>query len=522
MPISELVTYFREGLRKDSRANANTAHLERCYGQKASEFGVVNSTTVTAFDATSVSWPFPQVLKGSIHTLLVETDAISVWNGSAFIDITTYQVDDMTVSVAVSIAATDPPFHLVDYGEVWFLTNSIVMFYCTPVNTATGATSPLQWKVSQVPASVMKWGAIASHLGRLYISGFNSANAHYATSAWTELFELWIEQNQDQATYEEMAIDNNVLFYSRDRGGDIWWPLAVELAAFGLPSSTQGTESTEFYTDAIRDGHMGFIKLPFQAGCSRILSLGQAIICYSTDGIVAVVPIESGGRQEHIVRKLSDVGTLSKGAVIEGRDFHAFVDGAGRMWILTADLQLRKLDYSEWLVDIHDNKNTAVPIMTYEPVQSDIMIANGTVGFVRSRTGLGELWELPTSLVLDVGDVKGYIVDAAPQDGLARVLTGEFDLGNRMHKFLYGLEIGDIGVTNLRMRLHYRMQDTTWRQSSWLPRIHGGFHVQKVMATSFKIELEFTPSDETRIEYIKVNWQVRDHRNFRARQPGEF
>lgn len=424
---------------------------------------------------------------------------------------------------SVAAASTDPPFHIASFGEIWLLTNGVHLFYCSPINGTAGAESPLQWSVTHVPASDLKIGSVADHLGRFYASGFNSADSHYDTNYWTDAFELWQQHHKFEITYETFQIDENVVFFSRPFGGDFWWPLAVELNLFGLPDTNMTDDAKAFYNQAFRERSMGFFRLPVRGECLRILPMGDMLVFYCEEGVASAQLAATDEGVQHVVRKVSDVGIMSKGAVVDGRGFHSFVDSAGIMWILNNDMVLRRLDYSEFLSGYSSGDTL---LMTYEPIESDIYIGDGTTGYVRSRSGLGEVWNIPTSIIVSDGEVKSYAsdVDSTPSDGKVRLLTLPMDLGDRSHKTLHDVEVGAYDITNLKIRVHYMtdpyssLYSATWHKSAWFTIIQGGFTIPFISGFVFKLEIEYTPGTNSRLEYVRINWQVRDKRNFRSHQ----
>lgn len=417
----------------------------------------------------------------------------------------------------LNLATTDKPFTFTEMGKAWILTNSSMHLLCIPtcgtIGKYTGIDFQFNWKILQ--QSSLSSGDTAFHLGRLYIGGFHKDNARFAESEFTQAFEVFRKKYMG-LMYEDFIVDKNVLFFGAMNGGDINAPFGADWALLGFPDSTVSADYADFYIQALREGNMGFVKMPFQGKIYRIEPLGNYLIVYGPDGVAAVMPGDSVP-MTFGVRLISNVGLCDYGAVACFRDspFQMYVGANGKLIIINNELQVRELGYEEFLATLVTNKATAPPILVLEPDESDVFIGNGVVSYVRSREGLGEIWTAITSLYHLNSSLEGVTDDIAPASGKVRMRTAAVDYGNRQYKYINDCEVGAYDVTDLKIRIHYKNDhSSTWYSSEWITVIRGGFAIAQVSGFEFSYELEFTPGANARIEYIKSNWQTRDQRNF--------
>lgn len=425
----------------------------------------------------------------------------------------------------LGLVSTDKPFHMVSFGKIWFLVGDSMLLMCAPMCGTAGRLSSdanyvFNWRVVRWTGTKLR--AMAAFNERLYIAGFDAADGRYNTAEFTSAFDIFMKSHTG-AMYESFEVAKNVLFYGNFLGGDVNWPFAADLALFGLLDNTQSADFKDVYNASLREGNQGFIRLPTQGRILRMERLGAALLCYCEDSLV-LVQTSPENPNLHGARVISPNGLGDNGLVCCGEDFHMYVAANGKLQLVSGDYSVRELGYEEFLATFIANKSTAPPIALYDQDKSEAYFGNGALQYVYSRGGgMGEVWTAITSFHQSyTTGLKGSRVSIAPSNGKARIKTGATDFGNRVFKFIHDLEIGAHDVTNLRVRVLYKNDhSTTWQAGEWHEVIRGGFTLPLTSGYEFQFELEFTPGASARIEYIKVNWQIRDNRNFR-RQAGRI
>ena len=488
------------------------------------------SITVTSVQAEGEITISRGSYTGSARAVVSGVMEFDLLSGGAAADLTiagdatsAFVISDISLKIIVSatapgVSSTSKPFHFIDFRKVWFLTNGTITFFCSPANGSVGATG-FSWRVIKIPAATMKFGSMCRAGNRLYISGFDYANSHFSDPVWEQAWDTWIQFKQIEITHEGYTIGKNTTFYSKLSGGDYWWPFAVELAMFGVPDAGQFADAAPFFLDHIKKGELGFFKWPFEGECLRTEQLGQYVIGYGTNGIGAASVNEGDGQLMHTTKLISRLGLGDKGAVCVSDGMHVFQDVNGRFWSIDRELNVVKIDRAEFALSMITNKATNPISCVYDSEESDFEFSNGLVGYVISKSGVGETTRYLSAMTETGSGIIAYPHADAPSDGKFRFITDAFDFKERFQKTIHDLEIGYYDITNFEIRLHYSNElGTEWDMSDWVLVVEGGFNIHVVSGYNFRIEGRFTPGTNFRLEYVKVNWRPLDHRNFRIHQ----
>lgn len=423
----------------------------------------------------------------------------------------------------LSFSSTTKPFHMASFKKVWMLASDAAIILCAPICGTQGAYSgsdfQFNWRI--VKYTTTQLGAAANYNERLYLGDFDRTDARYDAAEFTTMFDIFVKKHIG-VMYENFEVSRNVVFYGQPFGGDISYPFSADLALFGLLDSTQSAAFVTVLNQSLRDGTVGFFELPTPGRVLRLVPLGGYLIAYCTTGVCSIRPMEDNANV-HMVNMISQVGLADKGAVSHDSalSFHMYLGVNGKLQIVTNEMIVRELGYEEVLATLVTNKGTYPPILCVDPDESEVYIGNSQVSYLRSRSGLGQIWTAVTSLYNSAADgLIGSIDDLSPGDGLARIRTMPTDYGTRSFKSVHDVEVGAYDITNGKVRVHYKNDhSSTFYATEWFNIINGGFTVPLVSGYEFSYELEFTPGANARIEYLKVDWQIRDHRNFR-RQAG--
>lgn len=433
---------------------------------------------------------------------------------------TCYKISAVT---DLGLVATDKPFHLVSFSKIWALVSDSMMLLCAPICGTAGryysdANTLFHWRIVKWTGTKLR--AACNYNGRLYLSGFDASDSRYDSAEFQAAFDIFMKLHI-AVMHESFAVDKNVVYYGSPLGGDVNWPFAGDLALFGLLDSVQSAAFAEVYMSGLRDGNQGFFELPLQGRVLRMERLGDALVCYMEDGVCLVQAV-GDSLNAHTVKVISYCGLGDNGLVTCTDQFHMYVDRTGKLQFVSNEFIVRELGYEEYLLTLITNKVSAPPIASFDETESEAYFSNGAVTYVRSRSGLGQVWDAVTSLYQGPSGLTGAFESIAPVNGKVRIRTGAMDFGDRRFKQFHDAEIGAYDVTNLKIRVHFKNNHSaSWIAGEWQEVIRGGFVILQNSGYEVSFELEFTPGANARIEYIKVNWQVRDQRNFR-RQAGRI
>jgi len=143
--------------------------------------------------------------------------------------------------------------------------------------------------------------------------------------------------------------------------------------------------------EAVAQGQIIFVKIPWKGLAVSVAQLGDNIIVYGDQGIGIIRPdrndvTNAGVNLEYFeVEQLLNVGILTRRSYVGDKNQQTFIDARGDIWQINAKLELRKLGYREW---INSLVNPTDIVMSFDPREGDIYISNEIAGFVLTPSGL--------------------------------------------------------------------------------------------------------------------------------------
>lgn len=423
-------------------------------------------------------------------------------------------IDNLSV-VEVELAtipAGGGGWHFADFGKNWFMFKEGCMLARVPYFTNYGVVC--------ITLSDDDFQCLTGDNAgnRLFLGGITAATL-LGTDNWTDAWNAWIENSSewsDEMTTEDMVLTDSTIFYSTRVGGDIYWPFIAEMALLGMEYRDDADIIAELkanYIDWIRKGEMGFVPLQHQGAVLRVKRLGDGIVAYCEDGVSVVSPREGRGFS---TTPVLHVGIAGRCAVAGDHNRHVFIDKNNVQWGLNVDGSLERLCGTGTFDSLVANE-AAHPIMgSYDPEEMEYYLCSDQSGWVRTRTGLGEITKLPTSLVLMGGELaSGGVQDLA--DGDIDIVTETFDMGMRALKTLHTIHVGYSDITNLKVYVQYRYNsNSAWTTSSAFSVTSDNVSVPIFTAHEFRLKFTGTPGASAKLDYVAVNYQVSDKRNIRS------
>lgn len=424
--------------------------------------------------------------------------------------------------VDLDLGSTTKQFQLMSMGEAWVLAGNDGLFMSLPSCGAAGASSELFWRTIYVPNATLSLKTACLFNDKPCFAGFDATDSRYDAAEFTNAFDIWRNKAKGYVN-ESLPLSSNMVFIGRVNGGDMNWPLAAELGLFGLPDTILSAAASATFTQCIRDGSMAFVRTPQQGAVMRIEPLGDALIIYSLDGVCAVKEGQGGeGEPMFKVFHIHPRGLVDYGAIVNAKEFgvHAFLDTEGKWKMLDSNLAITDLAHENVTGGLATDVATYPICSTYDTKEGDIYISNGVIGFGRTQSGMWSLWYLPTSIWQSaISGLVGLAVSVTPSSGKARLRTVAFDMAERALKVINDVELGAFDVTNVKVRLLYKNDySVTYVSTDWISMIAGGFTLPRTSGYEFKLEFEMTPGTNARVDYAKLESQIRDKRNFRDQQ----
>ena len=353
---------FTKGVRPDDRNEPNTQWLRFCYNLSATPWGLrpvrtlVQPITDAALTAAGItkSYPWPQLFRMKAgYSLLFDNDAVFLvtesptgnWTIAA---ISTYKWTDYdwaADTASANLITTGDEWHVIDLWNVWMAFNGSCIVF------KTGFSS----KVFVVDGVTIKTGA-AYQDGRIFYGGFNSANL-YALADWpTYLASLRGAVPTEEAKLLSSPMHTNWVWHSSIGMEDMLRFFSLTFMKYGslAASPDTGFDANDMLWQrlAMRN-ESGGTPMPYGGTVNKLMQLGEHMIAYGSDGIMALSPLNMDEGKLFGHREIPGLG-LRTGvkagtnvrAAAGGNEYaQAFVDEANDLWVLNPNLEAQKLGY---------------------------------------------------------------------------------------------------------------------------------------------------------------------------------
>jgi hypothetical protein len=526
--MREFVQYFADGLKRGLRREAisdrQTQALVRCRNAKPKEHGLEAHTAISdPFSGQTVSWPFPQLIRGRELTLLAAATSLSEvdetttpWSTSA---VTVY--DYINQETADSIT-TGGQWHMADFGDTFYLFNG----NCTVfrLNLADMLMAGTNKTLVQEDITIQTG---CDFRGRLIIGGFNPSD--FWGDSWTDLLGQWASGQPDPVnrTYNHLLdtatnMGDNFVQWSTIGGGDTFFWFWPDLAVTGPIGRTVAHDYDPVnhprpsIFDYLERNEMGFMPMPFQGSVLCVKPLGRTVMAYGEDG-VAALPMVSEPFPTFGCVPLLNTGVADRGAVGGDDREHIMVDQEGEVWRISADLNVQRAGYKEFTSALLDGE----PIISLDESEREYYIASGSGsgavgGYVLTAQGLGECVELPTSLARNEDGLVGLFEDGDIGDHLI-VITDTFDLGNRGMKCITGIEVGVETGQDTDVAVYYRNSKAdAFSLRSGVILNREGWAIVSITGVEFRVVVDIDSYISAELDYITVRWRQLDKRGIRG------
>jgi len=479
------------GLRADSRAPRNSRAMVQIDNMKPSQYGLVESQqlrvpfNVAQYAGALITpdWPYPMLFHGANVTLLADDQSIRL------IDTTTDPwsiggaglATKSTVSPygAAAIPAGGGPWQFIDLYDQWLLfKDNCVVFKCNAHNLP-GSTIPNNYFC--YTARTMTTGC--HFRGKLYYGGFDST---------------------DDATFWGTLYENDVIWSSTagQHNGDDLWQFFPALMTDAFKHEAEIMNS------------LGRFRMPFRGLVKVLKPLGQSVIAYTDNGVVA---LPFANELNVGMKEISPIGVFGRGAVGGHNGRHIFLDKGGKLWSLSPDLQLQELGYEEYLKTL----TPADVVISYDKTEAEHYISDGDDSYILTGSGMGSTSQHLTSVVFapdsdtDLGVAQGIQIGTPDTDVV--VLTDEFDFGLKANKRITSVAMEYKDLTNVKVYVQWRNDSTSaFTEQGPFPLNEMGWVMAIVSGVNFRLRITATLGTAAQITTIRFRYQIQDNRNLRG------
>lgn len=253
------------------------------------------------------------------------------------------------------------------------------------------------------------------------------------------------------------------------------------------------------------DGEVVKRPLPWSGWVYQIKKLGDTVIVYGQNGISQLKSIGVAWGEKTIL----PIGLIGKCAICVDDEYepknHYCIDKEGQLWHLSLGSGLKLLDYKEYLSAL--NSNT---VMSYDTKNNIIYIADGSIGFVYSASGLGKGPNNITGIGYRGG--TSYIVaPAAIVTSPFQICTDILDFGSRTEKMIDEVECGTDVVNDLYAAVDYRWKKyDSFITSPWIKTNFEGVAFLMTSGIEFRIRVKLLTYEFFELDYLKIRGKYAD------------
>jgi len=250
--------------------------------------------------------------------------------------------------------------------------------------------------------------------------------------------------------------------------------------------------------------------MPFRGQVHALLPLGDGIIVYGADGIVALGPALGLVGFRDIQGLPAHLGVAGRAAVDGNLLQHVFIGSDGALWTITADLKAQRLDYA-WAL-------TGLDQVVFDGEESEFWITDGaTDSFVLTATGLGgPIDQCPTSLARIGDTIYATGIPYAAETVSVVLKTNTFNMGQNGQKRVTNVNVsGEISDATVGLQYKYTTSDTFQERAAVMCSPEGAAFLNTALVYG-QAELEATCAPGSRITKIEVRYQSHDRRFVRG------
>lgn len=495
------------GLRRDERTRRQEDFLYDAKNVRIREFGLDEPDSPTdPFDGgESVSYPFPQLFHGKYYTLLCFASVIKTvnmstdpWTAST---LTLVNLDGTAGSISGS-----GHWHFIDLEESWFLFNGTDVVFIDPLEVFDGDNVS-----SAYVSNAVTIGTGTFHQGRAIVGKLDSSDIW--SQGFDEVFNSLEDDIEGPLPLLNEGIDGNSVLWSSVGAYDFpTWLFFPDRAVHWNIDDMKLVSDALFRRTALFDtltrNEFGFKKMPFQGDVLCIKPLGDHIIVYGEDGIVALTPFIGDGISTMRETQIANFG-ISDRAHVGGDQSHIFISSRGILYSLTADLSLNKLGYDHYFNGLSNVR------ISFDSNETEFHISSGSTNFLLTQRGLSkERYQITSGVARDGNFNAMFATDA---DDEVLIVTSTYDFGLRAIKTINSIQFGSTFNGNMTVAVDYRYKDSdSFTRTSFVPVNDESGAFIRISAVDFRFVIKCDDLTGFELDYIQVKWQASDKRQIRG------
>jgi hypothetical protein len=510
------------GLRPDDRTSINANFLTQLQNirivQVGGELSLATFVPIApAFStgylaalspAVVVEHPYPQLFKGRGETLMCTENNVYLVAESAHWDAAVYTtVDGYDVATAKSITSGGS-WHFADFGTAWALFNGACVVFKTAMGTMFGAGSD----VRVIDDLTISTGC--SFRGRMIMGGFGGSGM------WSSKWESFMKEMFDNSF--------GISFPSAPGTNYVWWSQIGDGAFFLLypdlytEGILAGRKETEYTTggsilyDIIERNEMGFMPMHWQGTVLCTKPLGNGIMVYGTNGI-SYMP-----KQDNTFGLIDilPVGVAGRSAVAGNEQGHLFIDEAGWLWSISANLERNRLGYREFFEPMLGTDITG----HYNPIEMETHFSNNDSCYIVSGNRLYESTYLTTGIAVSLGaDIGLYDRPASSDKNYAILSTDFMDFGIRSVKTIERIVVSTVNSADVEVAVQWRNKSSdSFTTTTYTKLNHEGVAYFPITALEFKIIVRCTDYTKVDFDDVTIQFKVVDKRIVRGTYALEY
>ena len=257
-----------------------------------------------------------------------------------------------------------------------------------------------------------------------------------------------------------------------------------------------------------RKNTAGYRCDPYGGEVYHVRRLDNAVIGYSSKGVCAFSP----AKQTFSCTELSDVGLINQGAMDGNLHRQVYVGIDYKVREVTKQ-GIKNLGYSYYISDL-----TGTIIVSYDKLNEDFYISNGTTTYLLSPYGLTQVPQHPSALWLDMVNEDEITMLPSTVDFTDPFLaTTIFDMGYRGEKTIFSVESDALVTFSPVAKVGWMNTLAAWGYSNSVPLNDQGIASIIAAANEFIVQIDFTlVAVISPIKYIRVRYKMTDMRGIRG------
>ena len=260
----------------------------------------------------------------------------------------------------------------------------------------------------------------------------------------------------------------------------------------------------------------GYMPMDFDGPIYCVKQLGQHIMVYGEQGICSMTPttqpVATWG-----LRTFDIYGVPSRTAVAGDKKNHYFVDTAGDLWRLTANMELIRLGGKHFITRV----STQV-VVSHHARRDEVYVSGNEYHYVRTKDGWGGPNYVPISGAAyfkprerPIGGLAVVPVKAVP-DGLSEVhfITDTINFERAAIKALQWIEVQcTVDGQEASAAVDYKYNTTDlWSTSGWYPLNQEGVAHIPVAGIEFRVHVRVYSPTMFKVDALRLRWKTGDNR----------